>query len=645
MQLNRSGWLVVAGLLLCLGIYLPGLRGGFLFDDFGGLVLNEGLRMDAFSWEALRRGAWSYAQSGPLGRPVAMATFTLDYFFHRLDPFLLKAENLAIHLLNGGLVWVLTRNVVRRLSDAPPSNTSSADAFALFVTLWWLLNPMAMTSVLYVVQRMTSLSATFTLLGLIAYLSLRLRGIADGRGIWLALALAALGVATALAMYTKESGALTLGYAWLLEMVVISRSTATSSLEKIWRRACLLMPLITVAVLAVYLIQDPGWLERRVPGRDYSPWQRQLTEFRVLAFYQRQILFPNIGLFGLYHDDFVLSQSWLEPLTTLVAAMLHVVLILGALLSVRRVPVFTLGILWFYMGHLLESTVFPLEVVHEHRNYLAMWGLLLAASAVLLRLSAALPGVRRLGALSILAVFALVALARADGMGGGLDYMLSEVRHHPHSARANYDAATALFSAVRDGKLGMEEYGPVISGHLDTALAADPNALAPYLGKLSLAIGQQRRPTEELQAFERRLREGVPPAALYMVVSSLMELVEMGSPYFSPNDLQRLFVAALDNPELAGISRAAVLGNYAQLLAVFGRDLNAGTTMMAKALEIAPSTTELRLLYVGMLLDGDQPAEAVKQLELAQRNDRYGYHSQKIEELRRVIASRDHADY
>ncbi len=45
----------------------------------------------------------------------------------------------------------------------------------------------------------------------------------------------------------------------------------------------------------------------------------------------------------------------------------------------RRAPVLSLGILWFFAGQVLESTVLPLEIAFEHRNYLADYGILLPA--------------------------------------------------------------------------------------------------------------------------------------------------------------------------------------------------------------------------------------------------------------------------
>src|SRR5699024_8372087 len=46
----------------------------------------------------------------------------------------------------------------------------------------------------------------------------------------------------------------------------------------------------------------------------------------------------------------------------------------------NRWPLFAL--LWFFVAHLVESTVIPLELYFEHRNYLAIAGPLLALVAL-----------------------------------------------------------------------------------------------------------------------------------------------------------------------------------------------------------------------------------------------------------------------
>ncbi len=642
-MMRRSPLLLLAAFVLTIVSYFPGLTGGFWFDDYGGLVYNEGLRVTRWTWADFLRGSWSYAQSGPLGRPVAMATFTIDYLVHGLDAYWAKLENLLIHLLNGGLIYLLTRRVTRQLAEPAGTNDRVAANFSYFVTAWWLVAPMAITSVLYVVQRMASLSATFTLLGMLGYLHFRSRSPGAARAGDLLGACMLLLAATSLSAYTKETGLLTIGYAWLLEIVLFTRGTVTNRLERAWRAFIYALPVLVLAVFAWFLLQHPGWLETRVPGRDFSPWQRQLSEFRVLAFYLRQILFPDILQFALYHDDFTVSQTLTEPISTLWAALLHLGLIAGALVALRRCPLQALGILWFYMGHLLESSVWPLELVHEHRNYLAMWGVMLAAGGFLFRLTAAVPDIRRLLAYILVLAFAGVTLSRAHGMGGGSDYFVNEARLHPRSARANYDAATSLIKLARDGKIDLDEYRDQIAGYLDASQAADANALAPFLGKTILAVAGQRRSEADLAEFERRLRYGVPPNAIHVIFLNLMDLAERDSPSFTKADLERLFVAALANHELGAAGRTALHANYGVFLADSRHDLDGAMKQMVAALDNSPSASEVRLHYAGMLISAGRIEDARRQIDIARQSDKFGYNTEFADNLSRLADSQHHA--
>ena len=54
----------------------------------------------------------------------------------------------------------------------------------------------------------------------------------------------------------------------------------------------------------------------------------------------------------------------------------------------RRLPLVALGIAWFLGGQLMESTIFPLELVFEHRCYLPDLGLILALLSLLLPMNA-----------------------------------------------------------------------------------------------------------------------------------------------------------------------------------------------------------------------------------------------------------------
>src|SRR5580765_379939 len=94
-------WIAI---LLCLCVYWPGLSGGFLFDDdpnLSPLGSYGGVR----DWETFKSFVTT-GFAGPLGRPIALASFVLDATTWPAAPYPFKLTNLWIHLLTGvALCW------------------------------------------------------------------------------------------------------------------------------------------------------------------------------------------------------------------------------------------------------------------------------------------------------------------------------------------------------------------------------------------------------------------------------------------------------------------------------------------------------------------------------------------------------------
>ena len=153
--------------MLGVAIYWPGLSGGFFFDDSVNILEQAGVQLKSISTESLLR-VWESGIAGPLGRPVSMLSFAANYYFSEFDPFWFKLTNLLIHYVNGVLVYFLALLMLRA---AVPSGNAliGVRLVALVVAALWAFNPIQLTSVLYVVQRMTSLSSMFVLMALILH--------------------------------------------------------------------------------------------------------------------------------------------------------------------------------------------------------------------------------------------------------------------------------------------------------------------------------------------------------------------------------------------------------------------------------------------------------------------------------------------
>lgn len=123
--------LIKPALLFCIiaitvACYLPGLTGHFISDDGVNIRINPFLKIDNLNFYTL----WQAASSGgvsPLNRPISMASFAVNHYFFGMNPYYFKAINLAIHLINGMLVFMLVRLLLRlhlRIRGEADDNTA-----------------------------------------------------------------------------------------------------------------------------------------------------------------------------------------------------------------------------------------------------------------------------------------------------------------------------------------------------------------------------------------------------------------------------------------------------------------------------------------------------------------------------------------
>lgn len=167
MNLLRSPALALAALLLlAFLLYLPGLQGNFILDDYANIVNNSQVHLERLDGAGLA-AAWDSGIASTLQRPLAMLSFAANHLFSGMNPYYFKLTNLLIHLLTTLGVYLLVRELARSASNA--ADERSCQLFALFVTACWALHPLNVSTVLYVVQRMTQLATLASVFALYLY--------------------------------------------------------------------------------------------------------------------------------------------------------------------------------------------------------------------------------------------------------------------------------------------------------------------------------------------------------------------------------------------------------------------------------------------------------------------------------------------
>ena len=445
----KRQWPVVvcfaALLALTILFFWPGLGGEFLLDDDINLEGLNGINSAPSLGAALFFIVDGLASS--LGRPVSLASFAVQYYAWPNNPEIFKYTNLMLHLLNGALVFILARMLLNRLSFS----TGKTNWIALFTCAIWLLHPMQISTVLYVVQRMTQLAALFSLLALISYLKGReysQRHLTDpkARRRGLLAATAGYSVFGLLGVLSKEN-AILLPLLILVIEYSVYRDMIKDKTWKLWAGVFLYLPLL--ALIVFLSLSFNGYLDAYL-FRPFNMLERVLTEARVLLDYLKNIFFIQPSAYGLFHDDYRISRGLLSPPSTLLAILLTSGLIVMAVrIKTPRLMVLRFGILWFFSAHALEASFVPLELYFEHRNYLALLGpaLILAWASTLLP---ALSRKRliRYGVVTGFAFWAMILLhtnyQEARLWGNPILQAKTWEKEKPHSVRAQMEGIRVL---------------------------------------------------------------------------------------------------------------------------------------------------------------------------------------------------------
>lgn len=606
---HRPGLVFFAGLLLTVVAYLPGLKGDFVYDDVVFIVENFALHV-----QSLNGGAWmGAADSFPAahqGRWLGMLSFAGNHFLGGLNPWGYKLTNLVIHLLNGCLIWLCLRALLTLHREVRPALAPAKHqhelAAAMIATLWLLL-PINLTSVLYVFQRVESLSNTFVLIGLWGYLRLRLL---DWRGVDCSFRLIGIVVvATALGVLVKESAVLLPLYLVCVELTITSakRGDGRWSRAVVWGFAlCLLLPLL---VGVIWLLSWVGGERSYV--RAFDTVERLLTQARVLIEYIHWTLLPNLSDLSLYHDDIVISRDLLQPWTTLPALLLVLSLPLLALWKRHRLPLLSLGILWFFAGHVLTATVIPLMLAFEHRNYFPSLGLLLALASLLgLEQNWLKPRLQIMIFGLLLLFYGATTHLRALEWSHPLRLAASEASKRPNSPIAQYAYARALLQAT-----GNDPQHPLMNEALALLEAKHAMPGAGLIFDQAILIIHAKRgdaiPETLWQSMLDTLQHQPLSSSDISALNALYDCMQRGECPPEYGKLRMVIEAGLAHPN----ADANVYTLHALTVFSDNGNLRQALASMDHALMLAPDNLRIRHNRVVLLILGGALAEARADIE------------------------------
>jgi len=382
----------------------------------------------------------------------------------------------------------------------------------------------------------------------------------------------------------------------------------------------------------------PAWLESGYAERDFTLIQRLLTEPRVLCDYLVWILLPLPRWMGVYHDDIVVSTSLLSPLSTLASILFFIALVVVAWRIRKRAPALAFAVGWFLVGHSMESTILPLELAFDHRNYLPMAGLILGIVCLVGPWLYARTGRFAVLAFAVVAVtFAGTTATWAYAWGDPLRLALIMAHDHPESARAQYEAGRRIvFDADAHGRRADGERTAIAYFERSKSLDATDMFSAASLIRAQ-ASGKSYVPDEAIEDLARRAK--TIKLAHVNPLLSLLTAATSGQLPLTDEQMGTLVYSALDNPVYPPTARAMLLSDYGQYKFLIAHDAQAAVTLTLAAAAQDPQNPLFEINVVKLALAVGDPQKATEHLAIAQRLDNARLYDRAIADLQQRLAS------
>ena len=438
---------IFALVAVCLGTYYNAVSVPFYLDDISSITSNPRFS-DATTYTSLLQ---VYGM-----RVVGYISLWWDYQSAGLDVSRYHYVNNSIHALMSVSIFAFVYLLQLAAFRVPKTVTSEVDNhdhrkilwISAAVALLFAVHPLNTQAVTYIVQRLASLTALFYMLCITSYLGFRLTQSIVSKLVLLALTL----VFAVLAVLTKQN-AVTLPLAIILLELVFFNQLKLKHLAVLAGLSLLaavgfysLVPELFHQIVATV---DQMTRENKIMTR----WEYFTTQLPILWMYIAKAFYPfPLHLEYTYTlETFSLVQKWL-------AGIAHLIMLAAAILFVKRLPLLSFGVLFFYLAHSVESGIIPItDLVFEHRTYLPNVGLLLAlVSLVVLFLEKLAQGRQWVAAASVLALATVtlssLTVLRNQQWQSPPVFFAHELTYSPTHPRTLHSIAEIM---VREGKHDM----------------------------------------------------------------------------------------------------------------------------------------------------------------------------------------------
>ncbi|WP_426271035.1 hypothetical protein ACN9MB_05405 [Dyella kyungheensis] len=655
---TAAGWLALAiALFITATVYWPGLSGTWLFDDYPNIVDNNSVHLNGVDLRSIV-GVMLSSPASEFRRPLASLSFGLSYLASGINPFGWKLANLIIHLINGALVFALTRLLVARTTITHDTSIRRRDLIAAFVAAGWMLLPINVTAVLYVVQREESLANLFVLIGLVGYVKSRIRMVegSSPKG-WYLCALSII-IPTAIGLMVKETAVMLPLYAAAIEWVVFDFRNAaidasTPQTYTTTKRYDKRLFALFLVVLVIPGLVGLAWILPRITDpaywvtRAFTLKTRLFSEARVVCEYLNWTILPSPQALSFYHDDFRISSNIISPWTTLTSVIALLTLLIVMVFVRRRFALVSLGIAFFLGGQLLTATVLPLELVFEHRNYFPSFGAVLAILPLLLPaqrssdaasagMSAPMDKLRCALLVILMLNWASQTALTSYAWGSPLRLAQEFSQRAPSSSRAQYELGRVYVILSQYNR--SSPFVPLAYEALERAAALPDSTILPEQGLIfmnsRMHLPLEGRWWDSMVAKLKKRKSAVEDESALEQLSTCQTNGQCDLP---KERMLQAYLAALSHPNPS----ARLLNSYGSYAWEELSDHDLAIRMMQDAVTTNPKEPAYRVTLIRMLTDKGRLDEARQELRELQPLNIGGRMDAGIAILNQGIASKE----
>ena len=356
---GKSKFFYFLSAALIILVYSNSFTASWHYDDEHNILSNYRIQINSLSLDSIVQcvSGFENNKASLLNRPVSFLSFGVNWFMGGKNVVGYHIVNVLIHVLNSfllyhvGVVLIGTLRVFRE-------DQNIVHMISALASILWAVHPIQTQAVTYIVQRMTLLSAFFYLFGIFFYL--KAKKMINWEKVFYIICVCLCGILSAA---SKENGVLMIGTIFMIELVFYY--DFYSEKKKFYFK---IVSMVLILSSVIFFVDTYNSDFFSFANRNYDVRTRLLTQFRVLFIYLSQIIYPVSGRFSVAHG-LVLSTSIFHPISTIVSICGVLALFVFAVVFRIKYKVIVFAVLFYLWNHVIESTIIPLEIIFEHRNY------------------------------------------------------------------------------------------------------------------------------------------------------------------------------------------------------------------------------------------------------------------------------------